>query len=103
MSKGMWTKNITADGSTFYFNATQNRSVWKLPADAIVHEAANLKPLPTTLDESQMKNIDAMMEFANSLQQEESPGDAAPAASVPVPIAFAPLSYPVPEAAVLSR
>lgn len=103
MSKGMWTKNLTADGNIFYFNATQNRSAWKLPADAIVHEAVNLKPLPANLDEAQIKNIDAMMEFASSLQQEESPGDAAPSAPFTVPLAFASMSYQVPDAVVTSR
>ena len=106
MSKGMWTKNLTADGNIFYFNATQNRSAWKLPADAIVHEAVNLKPLPANLDEAHIKNIDAMMEFASSLQQEESPGDTTPSVpSVPSidPLAFASMSYQVPDAVVTSR
>lgn len=103
MSKGMWTKNVTSDGNVFYFNATQNRSVWKLPADAVVHEAANLKPLPASLDEAQLKNIDAMMEFASSLQQEEPQTESSPAAGMTTVIQVAPNAYQVPEAATISR
>eukprot|EP01039_Chlorochromonas_danica_P002130 gene2130-2324_t len=44
MSKGMWTKHLTADGKAFYYNASQNRSVWTAPSDSVVHEAPNLKP-----------------------------------------------------------
>ena len=43
MSKGMYTKNQMADGTVFYFNASLNKSVWKPPADSIIHEASNLK------------------------------------------------------------
>jgi hypothetical protein len=91
MSKGMWTKNIATDGNVFYFNATQNRSVWKLPADAVIHEAANLKPLPASLDEAQLKNNDAMMDFASSLQQEESPTESPPVALMASTIQVAPV------------
>jgi hypothetical protein len=78
MSKGMWTKNITSDGSIFYFNASLNKSSWKLPPEAVYHEANNLKPLPDSIsiDESQRKNIDAMLEFASSLQEGKSDTDA---------------------------
>lgn len=39
----MWTKHLTADGKAFYYNASQNRSVWTAPSDSVVHEAPNLK------------------------------------------------------------
>ena len=39
----MYTKNQMEDGTVFYFNASLNKSVWKPPADSIIHEAANLK------------------------------------------------------------
>lgn len=41
----MYTKNQMADGTVFYFNASLNKSVWKPPADAIIHEAVKLKTL----------------------------------------------------------
>jgi hypothetical protein len=41
--KGMWTKRFASDGTPFYYNATQNRSVWKPPVDGIVLEAEQLK------------------------------------------------------------
>ena len=66
MSKGMYTKNITPDGTVFFFNATLNKSVWKPPADATVHEAPNLKPLQAE-DEEKSKNLEAIGAFAESL------------------------------------
>lgn len=45
MSRGMWTKCWTPDGSqSFYYNASKNQSVWQPPPDAIIHEAIHLKP-----------------------------------------------------------
>ena len=41
----MYTKNQMADGTVFYFNASLNKSVWKPPADSIIHEAASLKTI----------------------------------------------------------
>ena len=72
--KGMFTKNISIDGSVFYFNSSQNKSLWKPPADAIIHEAANLKQLQET-DTQNQKNIEAMHEFANTLESGEIPPD----------------------------
>jgi hypothetical protein len=43
MSKGMWTKQYTKEGKTFYYNASQNKSVWTPPMDSVVHEAPRLK------------------------------------------------------------
>jgi hypothetical protein len=43
MSRGMWTKQYTSNGTPFYYNATLGRSVWKPPPDGIVHEAECLK------------------------------------------------------------
>ena len=40
----MYTKNQMADG-TVHFNASLNKSAWKPPADAIIHEAVKLKTL----------------------------------------------------------
>ena len=67
MSKGMWTKNMTADGVVFYYNSTLNKSAWKPPADAIIHEAPNLKPLMDNQDEN-YKNLEAILEFSNVLE-----------------------------------
>lgn len=52
MSKGMWTKCLTAEGKAFYYNAAQNRSVWVPPSEAVVHEAPNLKFAPPDGHES---------------------------------------------------
>jgi len=49
MSRGIWTKCWTTDGSqTFYYNAAKNQSVWQPPLDAIIHEAIHLKPYDFT-------------------------------------------------------
>lgn len=50
MSKGMWTKHFTLEGKEFYFNASQNRSLWTPPSDSIIHRAPNLKP-PESIEE----------------------------------------------------
>lgn len=42
MSKGMWTKQYTIDGKIFYYNSTQNKSVWHPPIGSETHEAINL-------------------------------------------------------------
>jgi hypothetical protein len=47
----MWTKHLTAEGKAFYFNASQNRSVWVPPSDSVIHEAPNLQR-PTVGDET---------------------------------------------------
>jgi hypothetical protein len=47
MSRGMWTKQHTAAGIPFYFNATQNKSLWKPPPTDLIHEAEYLK-IPKT-------------------------------------------------------
>lgn len=39
----MWTKCLTPEGRPFYYNAVQNESLWQPPAEAVIHEAANLK------------------------------------------------------------
>ena len=49
MSKGIWTKQFTVEGKSYYFNAAQNRSLWAPPADSEVHDAAGLK-IPTYLE-----------------------------------------------------
>ena len=61
----MYTKNVAPDGTVFYFNATLNKSVWKPPVDATVHEAANLKPLKAE-DAQKSKNLEAVGELADS-------------------------------------
>lgn len=53
MSKGIWTKHLVAvDGETraFYYNASQQRSVWFSPKDGVVAEAVNLTLASTTPD-----------------------------------------------------
>lgn len=53
MSRGMWTKCYSLDGSkVFYYNSAKNESSWIAPPDSIIHEAVNLKP------PSQTTNID---------------------------------------------
>ncbi len=41
MSKGMWTKQFTSSGKAFYYNSTQNLSVWQPPSDSVIHEASH--------------------------------------------------------------
>lgn len=51
MSRGMWTKCWTLDGSqSFYYNAAKNQSVWQPPPDAIIHEAIHLKQYDNSTD-----------------------------------------------------
>lgn len=38
----MWTKHLMEEGKAYYFNASQNRSVWNPPPDSVVHEASKL-------------------------------------------------------------
>ena len=38
----MWTKQYTVDGKIFYYNSTQNKSIWHPPIGSEIHEAANL-------------------------------------------------------------
>ena len=86
----MWTKVITADGSVFYYNSSNNKSVWKPPADAIVHEAPNLKAVEAA-DPEQLKNIEAMNEFSIGIEKEKMQSsdqvgnDALPTGSVSLP------------------
>ena len=42
MMRGMWTKQYTKEGKEYYFNATTNQAQWKVPPDAVVHEAERL-------------------------------------------------------------
>jgi hypothetical protein len=39
----MWTKQYTAAGMPFYYNATQNKSLWMPPPSDLIHEAEYLK------------------------------------------------------------
>jgi len=82
MSKGMWTKNVTSDGSVFYFNASQNKSSWKLPSDAVIHEAPNLKPLVyieemKPEDAEKLKNLEAILQFSSSVEDKPPNKDSA--------------------------
>ena len=43
MSKGMWTKQYSPTGKMFYFNASQNLSVWHPPVDSVIHDAPYIK------------------------------------------------------------
>eukprot|EP01038_Epipyxis_sp_PR26KG_P008456 gene8456-11434_t len=69
MAKGMWTKQLTREGSVFYFNASQNRSLWHPPPDSVVHEAnelsmpqSNVSDNIDSLDQNQ-RNEEAYLAF----------------------------------------
>jgi hypothetical protein len=88
MSKGMWTKQYTKEGKTFYYNAAQNKSVWTPPMDSIVHEAPYLKKPEESQEEVlQVQDIppetDAVLNSHDSIQQ-------LPQAFVPPPPPSAP-------------
>ena len=52
MSKGMWTKHYASDGTRFfYYNASKKQSLWQPPPDSVIHEAPNLKPQETLVDD----------------------------------------------------
>jgi hypothetical protein len=78
MSKGMWTKQLTVEGKTFYFNAAQQRSEWQPPSDAIIHEAPQLQP-PAQYAET--SKTDDVLEAGSD-----------PAKAIVVPVAIDPAS-----------
>jgi len=57
----MWTKQIDKDGNIFFFNSTQNRSVWQPPADAVIHEAPNLRYQPVPQQDINKNAADAFI------------------------------------------
>ena len=66
MSRGLWTKCYSLDGSqTYFFNAAKNVSLWTPPPDSIIHEAINLKPQDSIVVESNSES--ATRNRANSV------------------------------------
>ena len=63
----MWTKQYTPAGKVFYYNSTQNLSVWNPPMDSVVHEAPNLKT-PAEIAE-QLRNEEAFLSFTADTPQ----------------------------------
>jgi hypothetical protein len=39
----MWTKQYSSTGKVFYYNSSQNLSMWHAPIDSVVHEALHIK------------------------------------------------------------
>lgn len=67
MAKGMWTKHFTPSGKAYYFNASQNMSLWEPPRDSIIHEAPNLRN-PASSDSAVDKPISNTPIASSSLQ-----------------------------------
>jgi hypothetical protein len=66
----MWTKHLTSDGRSFYYNAAQNRSLWHPPSGACVHEAVNIKiPVAEELEDGQISKISQVNAFDTQQQQ----------------------------------
>jgi hypothetical protein len=65
---GLWTKHLSVDQRTYYYNSSQGRSLWEPPPDANVHAAINLRA-PTYLELDKSSHIILQQSQSSSSQQ----------------------------------